>query len=138
MLRTFEKAALEAGRAIITVLREGFPVAMKADASPVTVADEEAERIILAHLARDYPEIPVVAEESVAAGKVPDFKPGDPRYGISENAYLGDQASSTAYTVTITANADGTWSYAEETTLRMTELPEPLAHTDSNTLTRTA
>lgn len=73
MLRTFEKAALEAGRAIITILREGFPVAMKADASPVTVADEEAERIILAHLARDYPEIPVVAEESVAAGKVPDI-----------------------------------------------------------------
>ncbi|MCJ9691983.1 MULTISPECIES: 3'(2'),5'-bisphosphate nucleotidase CysQ [Rhizobium] len=73
MLRTFEKAALEAGKAIITVLREGFPVAMKADASPVTVADEEAERIILAHLARDYPEIPVVAEESVAAGKVPDI-----------------------------------------------------------------
>jgi hypothetical protein len=63
---------------------------------------------------------------------------GDPRYGISENAYLGDQASSTAYTVTITANADGTWSYAEETTLRMTELAEPLAHTDSNTLRRTA
>ncbi|MBE1259907.1 3'(2'),5'-bisphosphate nucleotidase CysQ, partial [Salmonella enterica subsp. enterica serovar Enteritidis] len=52
MLRTFEKAALEAGKAIITVLRDGFPVAMKADASPVTVADEEAERIILAHLAR--------------------------------------------------------------------------------------
>ncbi|MFZ6005412.1 MAG: heme-binding beta-barrel domain-containing protein [Actinomycetota bacterium] len=61
-------------------------------------------------------------------------KLGDPRYGISENTYLGEHASSTAYTVTITANADGTWSYSEETTLRMTEFSEPFPHTDSNTL----
>lgn len=61
-------------------------------------------------------------------------KLGDPRYGISENAYLGQKASSTAYTVTITANLDGTWSYAEETTLRMVEFDEPFPHTDSNTL----
>jgi len=63
---------------------------------------------------------------------------GDPRYGISENTYLRSHASSTAYRVTITANPDGTWSYAEETTLRMTELPDPFAHTDANTLHRTA
>jgi hypothetical protein len=63
---------------------------------------------------------------------------GDPRYGIAENAYLGEKASSTAYAVTVTANADDTWTYAEETTLRMANLPEPLAHTDSNTLRRTA
>jgi hypothetical protein len=61
---------------------------------------------------------------------------GNPRYGISENAYLGDKASSTSYRVTITANADGTWSYAEETTLRMVEFAEPFPHTDSNTLHR--
>lgn len=63
---------------------------------------------------------------------------GDPRYGISENAYLGAKASSVAYTVTVTAGADQTWSYAEETTLRMVELPAPLAHTESNTLRRTS
>lgn len=65
-------------------------------------------------------------------------KLGDAGYGISENAYLAQHASSTAYTVTITANADGTWSYAEETTLRMTEFAEPFPHTDSNTLHRVA
>lgn len=65
-------------------------------------------------------------------------KLGDARYGISENAYLGKNASSTDYTVTITNNADGTWSYAEHTTLRMTEFGDPFPHTDSNTLTRTA
>lgn len=63
---------------------------------------------------------------------------GDPRYGICENTYLGSHASSTAYTVTITANADGSWSYAEATSLRMTEFPELFPHTDSNTLRRVA
>jgi 3'(2'), 5'-bisphosphate nucleotidase len=72
MLKTFEEAALEAGRAIIRIFREGCQVTLKADRSPVTAADEEAERIILARLARDYPDVPVVAEEAVAAGRVPD------------------------------------------------------------------
>lgn len=73
MLKTFERAALEAGKAIIEVFCDGCPVEMKADESPVTIADQEAERIILAHLQRDFPETPVIAEESVAAGKVPDI-----------------------------------------------------------------
>jgi hypothetical protein len=63
-------------------------------------------------------------------------KLGDARYGISENAYLGQKASSTDYRVTITANADGTWSYAEETTLDMAEFEQPFPHTDSCTLTK--
>jgi 3'-phosphoadenosine 5'-phosphosulfate (PAPS) 3'-phosphatase len=43
----------------------------KADASPVTVADEAAEKIILADLAAIAPGVPVVAEEAVSAGLVP-------------------------------------------------------------------
>lgn len=73
MLRIFERAVLEAGKAIIEVFCNGCPVELKADESPVTIADQEAERIILAHLERGFPEIPVIAEESVAAGKVPDI-----------------------------------------------------------------
>jgi hypothetical protein len=65
-------------------------------------------------------------------------KLGDPRYGICENAYLGTRASSTAYTATITHNPDGTWSYAETTTLHMTEFPDPFSHDDANTLHRVA
>lgn len=38
--------------------------------------------------------------------------------------------------VTITVNPDDTWSYEEETPLRMTEFAEPFPHTDSNTLHR--
>jgi 3'(2'), 5'-bisphosphate nucleotidase len=43
----------------------------KADNSPVTAADREAEVVILEALARIAPGIPVIAEEAVAAGQVP-------------------------------------------------------------------
>lgn len=61
----------------------------KADASPVTAADEQAEALILAGLAELTPDIPVVAEESVAAGRVPDISGGlfwlvDPLDGTRE------------------------------------------------------
>jgi len=44
----------------------------KDDRSPVTAADEAAERVILEGLARATPEIPVVAEEAVARGAAPE------------------------------------------------------------------
>lgn len=74
MLGTFELAALEAGKTILAVYRAGCLVTLKQDQSPVTVADEQAERIIIAHLAQAFPDIPIVAEESVAAGNVPDVR----------------------------------------------------------------
>jgi 3'(2'), 5'-bisphosphate nucleotidase len=46
-------------------------IALKADRSPVTAADEAAERLILAELAKLTPDIPVVAEEAVAKGHMP-------------------------------------------------------------------
>ncbi len=63
---------------------------------------------------------------------------GDPKYGICENAYLGQRASSLSYEVTITVNPNDTWSYSECTMLAMAEFGEPFAHTDSNTLHRIA
>lgn len=51
--------------------RADFGERAKADASPVTDADHAAEAIILAGLRRLTPEVPVVAEEEVAAGRVP-------------------------------------------------------------------
>jgi 3'(2'), 5'-bisphosphate nucleotidase len=74
MLATFEKAALEAGQAILKVYRSDCHVAVKKDLSPVTIADERAEHIIIEHLSRDFPEIPIIAEEAVAAGRIPDIE----------------------------------------------------------------
>jgi 3'(2'), 5'-bisphosphate nucleotidase len=50
----------------------GVAVEHKADQSPVTVADRQSEEIILEALARLAPGVPVIAEEAVAAGHVPD------------------------------------------------------------------
>lgn len=63
---------------------------------------------------------------------------GNPTYGIAENRYLATAASSVAYTVTITVEGADSWSYTEDTTLRMTEFPDLFPHTDHNTLHRTA
>ncbi len=66
--------AERAGREILTVYGAGFDVRTKRDATPVTEADERAEKLILKALAEVAPEIPVVAEESVAEGRVPEIE----------------------------------------------------------------
>lgn len=45
----------------------------KSDGSPVTIADREAEAIIIKGLTDILPDVPVIGEESVAAGTVPDI-----------------------------------------------------------------
>ncbi|HRQ48792.1 MAG TPA: 3'(2'),5'-bisphosphate nucleotidase CysQ [Rhodocyclaceae bacterium] len=64
--------ARKAGKVIMDVYATDFAVRGKSDASPVTEADEKAEALILEGLARLAPDIPVVAEEAVAAGRIPD------------------------------------------------------------------
>jgi 3'(2'), 5'-bisphosphate nucleotidase len=67
------KLAEAGGEAILEVYgSDDSGVREKADSSPVTEADLRAEAVILAGLAELTPDIPVVAEESVAAGKVPE------------------------------------------------------------------
>ena len=61
----------QAGEVIMEVYATDFAVRGKDDASPVTEADERAEAVILAGLAALTPDIPVIAEEAVAAGRVP-------------------------------------------------------------------
>jgi 3'(2'), 5'-bisphosphate nucleotidase len=63
--------ARDAGAVILQVRARGFDTLRKADASPVTEADHAAEALIVAGLRAACPEIPVVAEEEIAAGHVP-------------------------------------------------------------------
>lgn len=69
---SLREIAHRAGREILAVYGSDFTVHDKADASPVTEADMRAERVILDGLSECAPQVPVVAEESVAAGHVPD------------------------------------------------------------------
>jgi 3'(2'), 5'-bisphosphate nucleotidase len=63
--------ALQAGATILAIRARGFDTLRKADASPVTEADRAAEALILAGLRRATPEIPIIAEEAMAAGEAP-------------------------------------------------------------------
>jgi 3'(2'), 5'-bisphosphate nucleotidase len=79
----------EAGKAILEIYATDFESRSKDDSSPVTEADEKAEAIILERLAALGTGIPVVAEESVAAGHIPDISGGrfflvDPLDGTKE------------------------------------------------------
>lgn len=82
------RLAKQAAREIMAVYASDFAVRDKADLSPVTEADERAERVILAGLREHFPDVPVVAEEQAAAGIVPitadDFFLVDPLDGTKE------------------------------------------------------
>lgn len=64
-------SVLAAGRVEMRHFAAGVEVSTKADTTPVTVADHEAEEILVEALNRVAPGIPVIAEEAVAAGRVP-------------------------------------------------------------------
>lgn len=64
--------ALDAGREIMQVRAAGFDTQTKLDGSLVTIADQHAELIIEQGLAALAPEIPMIGEEAVAAGRIPE------------------------------------------------------------------
>jgi 3'(2'), 5'-bisphosphate nucleotidase len=69
-LQTLVRIAQAAGLVVMRHYEAGVDARMKADRSPVTDADEEAETLILAELATAFPDVPVVAEEEAAAGRI--------------------------------------------------------------------
>jgi len=68
LIPVFRRLAIEAGAAIMEVYgREDFDVRSKSDASPVTEADEAADKIIREGLAQAMPGEVVVTEEAAAS-----------------------------------------------------------------------
>jgi 3'(2'),5'-bisphosphate nucleotidase len=64
-------AALAGARAVMAIYSTDFSVERKEDASPVSEADRQGEAAILARLSAAMPDVPSIAEESVAEGRVP-------------------------------------------------------------------
>jgi 3'(2'), 5'-bisphosphate nucleotidase len=100
------RIARAAGDVVMDIYRRGFAVRRKADASPVTEADEAAERLIVAGLRALAPDIPVVAEEMAARGQAdaigPRFWLVDPLDGTREFI-----ARNGEFTVNVALIADG-------------------------------
>ncbi|KAF0116550.1 MAG: 3'(2') 5'-bisphosphate nucleotidase [Rhodospirillaceae bacterium] len=65
--------ARRAGGVVLDVYRSDFTVTTKADDSPVTRADQAAEDVIVQGLRDLACDIPIVAEEAMAAGQTPDI-----------------------------------------------------------------
>lgn len=61
----------EAAALILPLWRTGLAVTAKADESPVTEADHRGEALILARLAAQFPDIPIVSEEHASAFGTP-------------------------------------------------------------------
>lgn len=98
--------ARAAGVVVMKHYEAGTQPRFKQDRSPVTDADQEAEALILAELARTFPGVPVIAEEEAAAGRIAQvgshFFLVDPVDGTKEFIRRGGE-----FTVNIGEIADG-------------------------------
>ncbi|WP_022726722.1 3'(2'),5'-bisphosphate nucleotidase CysQ [Fodinicurvata sediminis] len=75
MIDELRVLAEEAGKVTLRYYGKGEEMELreKADASPVTKADEACEVFILDALSRMTPDLPVISEEAAEAGKLPDL-----------------------------------------------------------------
>jgi 3'(2'), 5'-bisphosphate nucleotidase len=72
LLEPLAELARRAGAAILRVYATDFDVRHKADRSPVTDADLQAETIIVVALAELTPQVPVVSEEAASESAAPE------------------------------------------------------------------
>lgn len=63
---------------------------------------------------------------------------GEPTFGICSNPFLEEAFKTLSYRIAVTIHTDGTWSYAEETTLQIRGADKPFAHRDSSRLVKIA
>jgi 3'(2'), 5'-bisphosphate nucleotidase len=85
---TLAGVALRAGATVCAIVADGLVAERKPDGSPVTNADAQAEALILSELRALAPDVPVIAEESFAAGALnpspPEFFLVDPLDGTRD------------------------------------------------------
>ncbi len=75
LLAVASDAARRAAVQIMEIYASDFAIRHKDDASPVTLADQRAETLILAALRKHAPDIPVIAEEEAETHGLPETAP---------------------------------------------------------------
>ena len=85
-LQSLLELSVRAGADIMAIYATDFSAKAKGDLTPVTEADEAAERIILAGLAKIDPSVPVISEEAASTGRIPE---------VSERFFLVDPLDGT-------------------------------------------
>nr|TFG54920.1 MAG: 3'(2'),5'-bisphosphate nucleotidase CysQ [Hyphomicrobiales bacterium] len=73
LARQLAEIAVEAGALILRHYGQDTKVRQKRDHSPVTLADEEAEALIVERLGQCFPKLPIIAEEAVTRGEIPEI-----------------------------------------------------------------
>lgn len=63
---------------------------------------------------------------------------GSPEYGICSTAFLEWAFRTESYSIEVTFNDDGSWSYVSDTMLTVRGRSEPFRHRDKNTLVKVA
>ena len=77
LIEEIRRIARMAGDITLRHFQDGVDVMRKKDRSPVTKADREAEELILSEMKNINIPYPIIAEEAVAAGDIPDISDTD-------------------------------------------------------------
>ena len=101
---------------------------------------EPATGLILQTLAIPRGQVALAAGRAAPDGKSLQVKAvrGQTGYGICSTDFLEWAFRTDDYTLDVTFNDDGTWSYVSDTTLMVHGRTEPFRHLDRNTLTKVA
>jgi hypothetical protein len=99
---------------------------------------EPATGLIVQTLAIPRAQVALAAGRAAPDGKSLQVKAvrGQTGYGICSTAFLEWAFRTDDYTLDVTFNDDGTWSYVSTTTLMVHGRTEPFRHLDRNTLTK--
>jgi hypothetical protein len=78
------------------------------------------------------------AAKDDGSGVIVSATRGDTAYGIVSTPFLEHAFRTDSYTLDVTFNADGSWSYISDTMLTVRGQAEPFRHRDRNTLFKVA
>jgi len=101
---------------------------------------EPATGLILQTVSIPRGQVAIAAGQATADAQVLKLTAtrGQTEYGICSTTFLEQAFRTDSYTIEVTFNPDGSWSYVSDTMLTVRGNPEPFRHRDVNTLVKVA